>query len=84
MQEVACFYMVLLEFLLAMGLCIMIFKIISLLEDLIEYLASITFLFLDMLEVLLLSTAMDYFDMFGQVELSRYVIATLRALMLVR
>ena len=76
--------MVLFEFLLAMGLCIMIFKIISLLEDLLAYLASITFLYLDMLEVLLLSTAMDYFDVFGQVELSRYIFAKLRALMLVR
>ena len=62
----------------------MIFKIISLLEDLLTYLESITFLFFDMFEELLLSTAMDYFDVFGQVELSRYVFATLRALMLVR
>ena len=67
-----------------MALCIMILQIISLLEDLLAYLASITLLLLDVLEVLLLSPAMDYFDAIGQVELCRYVFAKLRALVLVR
>ena len=67
-----------------MALCIMILKIISLLEDLLAYLASITLLLLDVLEVLLLSPVMDYFDVFGEVELCRYVFATLRALVLIK
>ena len=65
-----------------MALCIMILEIKCLLKDLLAYLASITLLLLDVLLVLLLSTAMDYFDVFGQVELGRYVFATLRALVL--
>jgi len=44
---------------LGMALCIMILQIISLLEDLLAYLASITLLLLDMLEVLFISPAMD-------------------------
>ena len=67
-----------------MDLCAKILEIVSLLKDLLAYLASITLLLLDVLEVLLLSPAMDYFDVFGQVELCRYVFATLRALVLVR
>ena len=61
----------------------MILKIISLLEDLLAYLASIALLLLDVLELLLLITVKDYLDVFGQVELGRYVFAALGALVLV-
>ena len=65
-----------------MALCIMILQIISLLEDLLAYLASITLLLLDVLEVLLLSTTVDYLDVFCKVELSRYVLVALGTLVL--
>ena len=53
------------------------------LERLLAYFASITLLLLYMLEVLLLCTAMDHLDVLGQVELGRYVLATLGTLVLV-
>lgn len=65
-----------------MALCIMILEIVSLLEDLLAYLACIPFLLLYMLEVLLLSTAMDNLDVLCKVELGRYVLVALGTFML--
>ena len=44
-----CLYLFLFEFLLGMALSVMIFEIVSLLKDLLAYLASITLLLLDVL-----------------------------------